>query len=93
MQELLEILNIEHYTSPYEADSQMAYMVKEGLADFAISEDADLIAFGCPKLFLKISSYGTGEVFDYWKFKEEKDPKVVASWSENLKIAQKMNWD
>lgn len=40
-------------------------MVKQGLADFAITEDADLIAFGCQKLFLKITPYGTGEVFDY----------------------------
>jgi exonuclease-1 len=43
----------------------MAFMVREGLADFAISEDADLIAFGCPKLFLKITNYGTGELFEY----------------------------
>jgi len=26
----------------------MAYMVKKGFADFAISEDSDLIAYGCP---------------------------------------------
>ena len=77
---MLDELGIEWYTAPYEADAQMAYMVREGIADFAISEDADLIAFGCPKLFLKITNYGTGEVFEYSKFKND-DNKY---WDENL---------
>jgi len=28
-------------------------MVKEGIADFAISEDSDLIAFGCTRTVMK----------------------------------------
>jgi len=47
----------------------MAYMVREGLADFAISEDSDLIAYGCPKLMMKIKSDGKAQVFDYITFK------------------------
>jgi exonuclease-1 len=48
-------MNLEHHTAPYEADAQMAYMVREGLADFAITEDSDLIAFGCPKVVVKMN--------------------------------------
>jgi exonuclease-1 len=51
----------------------MAYMVKEGLADFAITEDSDLIAFGCPKLVLKMNWNGFGQLFDMNAFKNEKD--------------------
>ena len=82
MQEILELLNIEFYVAPYEADAQMAYMVKEGIADFAITEDSDLIAFGCPKLFLKIDNVGMGEVFDYNKFKCNTNDK---DWDERLR--------
>lgn len=49
--------------APYEADSQIAYMVKEGIADFAISEDSDLIAYGCPKLLMKLNFNGYCKVF------------------------------
>jgi exonuclease-1 len=47
----------------------MAYMVKEGLADFAITEDSDLIAFGCPKVVLKVNWNGFGQCFDINAFK------------------------
>ena len=39
-------LNIKYMVSPYEADAQIAYLVESGAADFAISEDSDLLAYG-----------------------------------------------
>lgn len=53
--DILQCLDIEFIIAPYEADAQMAYMVREGLADFAVTEDSDLIAYGCPKVLLKLS--------------------------------------
>ena len=50
----------------------MAYMVKEGIADFAISEDSDLIAYGCPKLLLKLNPFGSGQMFSFKDFYEMK---------------------
>ena len=88
--EILDLLGLSHVTAPYEADAQMAYMVKEGMADFAITEDSDLIAFGCPKLFLKIDNVGTGEVFDYNKFKCNTNDK---DWDERLITLQNLTWD
>jgi len=46
----------------------MAYMVKEGLADFAITEDSDLIAYGCPKTVVKLNYNGFGQLFDHKAF-------------------------
>lgn len=43
---------IDYIVAPYEADAQITYLVKQGLADFAITEDSDLLAFGCPKVRL-----------------------------------------
>ena len=56
--DVLKELEIEFVVAPYEADAQMAYMVKVGIADFAISEDSDLIAYGCPKVMMKLDFHG-----------------------------------
>lgn len=44
-------------------------MVKEGIADFAISDDSDLIAYGCPRVAMKLNIFGTSEVFSAQDFK------------------------
>lgn len=67
--DILKKLNIDLIIAPYEADSQIAYMVKEGLADFAISEDSDLIVYGCPKLVMKLNFNGYCKVFCMQDFK------------------------
>ena len=59
----------------------MAYMVKTGQADFAISEDSDLIAYGCPLIAMKLSYNGTFQRYSAEKFrsfKEEKSKKDKA---------------
>ena len=56
--DVLKELEIEFIVAPYEADAQMAYMVKENIADFAISEDSDLVAYGCPKILMKLDFNG-----------------------------------
>ena len=38
----------------------MVSMVLEGSADFAISEDSDLIAYGCPTILMKLNPFGVG---------------------------------
>ena len=52
-------------------------MVREGHADFAISEDSDLLVFGCPVLVTKLKKDGKCELIDLPKIKdafENKDP-------------------
>ena len=58
LKDILKCLDIEFIVAPYEADAEIAYLVREGIADFAISEDSDLIAFGCPRLILKLGFNG-----------------------------------
>lgn len=36
--------------APYEADAQIAYLVRKGYANFAVSEDSDLLAYQCNKV-------------------------------------------
>ena len=35
-------------------------MVRKGYADFAITEDSDLIAYGCPRIMVKMNFNGFG---------------------------------
>lgn len=54
--------------APYEADSQLAYLNKHGFAQAIITEDSDLLAFGCKKVILKMDQYGNGLEIDQDRF-------------------------
>lgn len=42
--------NICYVVAPYEADAQMAFLAISKQVDAVITEDSDLIAFGCPRV-------------------------------------------
>lgn len=44
---------MNYIVSPYEADAQMAFLVSKGYADFVLTEDSDLLAYGCKKVSLR----------------------------------------
>lgn len=54
----LDKRNIKYVVAPYEADPQMVYLEKIGLVDGIISEDSDLLVFGCKQLITKLNEYG-----------------------------------
>lgn len=41
---------VDCIVAPYEADAQLAFLSKSGLAHAVITEDSDLLAFGCKKV-------------------------------------------
>ncbi len=41
---------VDCIVAPYEADSQLAFLSKVGIAQVIITEDSDLIIFGCQKV-------------------------------------------
>ncbi|RDX88235.1 Exonuclease 1, partial [Mucuna pruriens] len=57
--------NIEFVVAPYEADAQLAYLshlgVENGGVAAVITEDSDLIAYGCPAIIFKMDRHGKGE--------------------------------
>ncbi|XP_026525104.1 exonuclease 1 [Notechis scutatus] len=55
---------IDCLVAPYEADAQLAYLNKAGMVQAIITEDSDLLAFGCKKVFLKIDKFGNGLEID-----------------------------
>ncbi|TYH01565.1 hypothetical protein ES288_A09G068800v1 [Gossypium darwinii] len=66
--QLIQILkseNVEFVVAPYEADAQLAYLAtleaEKGGVVSVITEDSDLIAYGCPAVTFKMDRYGNGE--------------------------------
>ncbi|KAK4047726.1 hypothetical protein OIV83_005234 [Microbotryomycetes sp. JL201] len=50
--------NIKYVVAPYEADPQLAYLERQGIVDGVISEDSDLLVFGCKTILFKLDAEG-----------------------------------
>ncbi|XP_021764191.1 exonuclease 1-like [Chenopodium quinoa] len=74
--ELIQVLKREsvcYIVAPYEADAQMTFLAITKQVDAVITEDSDLIAFGCPRIIYKMDKYGQGIEFQYHKLQYNKD--------------------
>ncbi|KAF9313542.1 Rad2 nuclease [Podila horticola] len=45
----LEVSQIDFVVAPYEADAQLAYLEMHGIVDGIVTEDSDLLVFGCKR--------------------------------------------
>jgi hypothetical protein len=54
--QLLNSLNIQYIIAPFEADCELAYLSKINYVDFIITEDSDLIAYGCKCVLYKLNT-------------------------------------
>jgi exonuclease-1 len=50
---------VSYVVAPYEADAQMTYLEREGIVDGIITEDSDLVVFGCRNLLFKLGQDGS----------------------------------
>ena len=55
---------IDCIVAPYEADAQLAYLSQQGIANVVITEDSDLLAFGCSRVFFKMDINGQGVLIE-----------------------------
>lgn len=60
-------INVDCIVAPYEADAQLAFLNKIGLADYVVTEDTDLILFGCRKILFKLDVFGNSDLVDIEK--------------------------
>ena len=49
----LDQMAVTYVVAPYEADSQLAFLARTGQVDAVISEDSDLIPYGCRRVLYK----------------------------------------
>ena len=53
--------NIRYIVAPYEADAELAYLSRNHLIDFVITEDSDLLPLGCERVVFKLDMEGIGD--------------------------------
>ena len=85
--EILHKLDIEVIIAPYEADAQISYLCKEGIADFGVSEDSDIVVFGWPTLVCKLQPSGDWSVI---RINEIWEKSFKTKWKDKglLELAQ-----
>lgn len=74
--DLIQVLkreNVCYVVAPYEADAQMTFLAISKQVDAVITEDSDLIAFGCPRIIYKMDKFGQGLEFRYSKMDQNKE--------------------
>lgn len=52
---------IEYIVAPYEADAQLTFLCINNLVDAVITEDSDLIPYGCPRIIYKLDKFGNAQ--------------------------------
>ncbi|KAL5716507.1 Rad2 nuclease [Ranunculus cassubicifolius] len=74
--ELIQVLkkeNVDYVVAPYEADAQMTFLALSKRVDAVITEDSDLIPFGCPRIVFKMDKYGQGVQFQFSMLHQNKE--------------------
>ena len=56
---------VKLYIAAYESDPQLVYLCREGIVQGVISEDSDLLVYGCPLLISKLDFTGACDVTKY----------------------------
>ncbi|KAG7817200.1 hypothetical protein KL928_003935 [Ogataea angusta] len=84
--EALKSRNIQYVVAPYEADAQMVYLEKHGLVQGIISEDSDLLIFGCQRLITKLDDSGSCIEVRRDKFKDCRESAIGLFSNEQLKL-------
>ncbi|XP_072947229.1 exonuclease 1 [Epargyreus clarus] len=56
--------NVDCIVAPYEADAQLAYLNIKNIAQLVVTEDSDLILFGCTKVLFKMDLDGAGTLVE-----------------------------
>ncbi|KAI5964181.1 EXO1 [Candida pseudojiufengensis] len=78
----LDRLKIRYVVAPYEADPQMVYLEKIGVVDGILSEDSDLLIFGCQKLITKLKDDASCVEINRSDFKKVKFIPYLSSFSD-----------
>lgn len=72
--------------APYEADAQLAYLERAGLVDAILTEDSDLLVFGCQNVLFKLDAVASTVVSisrkDFGSLKTSSSDISFFGWSD-----------
>lgn len=78
----LQTHRLPYVVAPFEADAQMVYLEQQGFVDGIISEDSDLLIFGCTRLITKLKD--NGECIEICRNDFEKLPRKFPLYELNM---------
>ncbi|RUS76102.1 hypothetical protein EGW08_016133 [Elysia chlorotica] len=61
---------VDCIVAPYEADAQLAFLSLSGIAQLVVTEDSDLLLFGCDKVIFKMDFFGNGVLIEKSRLNE-----------------------
>lgn len=68
MQNLRQVIRripgVKYVVAPYEADAQLGFLFRNGHINAVITEDSDVLLFGCRRVIFKLDRDGTGQEVD-----------------------------
>lgn len=67
----------ECIVAPYEADAQMAYLIRNEFVHGVVTEDSDLVPHKCASVFFKMDNEGVGQEIRYDDIAQNKDLSFV----------------
>ena len=73
---------VSYVVAPYEADAQLAYLEKTGTIEAIVTEDSDLLVFGCRTLLLKMSQFGDCVEIKREKFANVRGTITLHGWTD-----------
>ncbi|XP_028755843.1 exonuclease 1-like isoform X2 [Neltuma alba] len=74
--ELIQVLkqeNVPYLVAPYEADAQMTFLAASKQVEAVITEDSDLVPFGCPRIIFKMDKFGQAVEFQHSMLQKNKE--------------------
>lgn len=69
--------------APFEADAQCAYLALNGMVDAVLTEDSDLLAYGCPRVLFKLDWNGDVDEISLADLPNCRDLNFVG-WTQDL---------
>ncbi len=80
--QLLGALGVPYIESPASAESQCAFLVKNGFAHYSNSQDFDSLLFGCPNMIQNLSKSLRRKIQGKWQY--QKIEPVIINLQKNL---------
>ncbi|BFZ56805.1 Rad2 nuclease [Savitreella phatthalungensis] len=79
----LQKAGVQYVVAPYEADAQLAYLEREGIVDGVITEDSDLLVYGCRRVLYKLND--VGECFEILRDRIARNTGLTfAGWTDEM---------
>ncbi|CAF0761738.1 unnamed protein product [Didymodactylos carnosus] len=82
----LRKMGVDCLVAPYEADAQLAYLNLSGIADVVITEDSDLVLFGCKLILYKLDLNGTATLIEKSKL------SLVTEFDDDINTFERFRW-